>query len=102
MNIVEYLPGILVAGSLVLWNIALIYIIKTSHKKNKGGKDMKATERAEKLWQLFDLCEELGLDKKAIREIVYKRELADRLGENPKEVEAVSYTHLTLPTTPYV
>ena len=43
---------------------------------------MKAEEKAEKLWQLFDLCRELRLDVKAIQRIVDKRVAADALGEN--------------------
>ena len=44
-------------------------------------------------------------DKTIKEEIKNKNIIIDPLGENaiqPASVDAVSYTHLTLPTTPYV
>lgn len=43
---------------------------------------MNALEKEDKIWQLYDLCQELRLDIEAIRQIVDKRLAADRLGEN--------------------
>ena len=62
---------------------------------------MAALTKADLAEMLF---EELGLNKREAREIVemFYVEISEALEKNDNVKISVSYTHLTLPTTPYV
>ena len=64
---------------------------------NKQLKDYRIPETGRKpgsIWQLLDGIKESGLQNDAFLDLLY-----EMIGEH---VAPVSYTHLTLPTTPYV
>ena len=49
------------------------------------------------------LCEQFGVSRTPVRSVLQELRIAGLIEVTPyKSTRAVSYTHLTLPTTPYV